>query len=245
MADKTTEVVVQDERPSYFLYDPSDTFTEVRSMMAKYGYRREKKQCDADFVLFVGGPDLHPIFYGETKLKSTVVSLDRDRHDVRILRNCVDTRHQAKIGICRGAQFLNVMVGNGTLVQHVDGHANGYHDAFDGAGNILRVSSTHHQQMVPGPNAKVILKASETTHWKYDCWEWELGKNDKNEGDDPEVIYYPEENALCFQPHPEFTGAENLACQKLFFEMLEEYFLTTSQQKALKEHLIERKKKVA
>ena len=133
------------------------------------------------------------------------------------------------------------MVANGSLYQHTDGHDKGYHDAADAAGNILRVSSTHHQQMMPGAHAEVILKAKESTFWKADDWGWELQKNQENNWEDIEAIYYPEENMLCFQPHPELDEPENKACQDFFFDALEEYFLTKKQIEALQEFLNKKK----
>lgn len=243
--DKKEEEV--DDRPTYFIYDPYNTQLAYRNMMEKRGYKRETKQSEADFVLFTGGPDIHPFLYGETRHEKTIPSLTRDRDDIRILRNCGDSRSQVKIGICRGAQFLNVMVANGSLYQNVDGHDKGYHDASDGGGNLIRVSSTHHQQMIPGPNAKIILKAAETTKWEADSWFWDVNvaKGEKNNWDDPEVIYYPEENMLCFQPHPEFDDPENQACQEFFFLALEEHFLSSKQIEALDKFMAKNKKKVA
>jgi GMP synthase-like glutamine amidotransferase len=38
--------------------------------------------------------------------------------------------------------------------------------------------------------------------------------------DDIEVVAYPIQNVLCFQPHPEMT-ANNSSCTRYFFELIE------------------------
>lgn len=218
--------------------------TIIRFLSAN-GFDHTTDHHDAHFVVFTGGEDVTPFLYGEKQRKETSNNFIRDREEVKLFK--LLSPQKPKVGICRGAQFLNVMVANGTMYQHVDGHDKGYHDASDSEGNIIRVSSTHHQQMIPGPNAKIILKAAETTKWEADCWFWDVdvSKGEKNNWDDPEAIYYPEENMLCFQPHPEFEDPENQACQEFFFLALEEHFLSSKQIEALDKYIANRKKKVA
>lgn len=223
--------IKMDKRPTYFI---NETDKDIRIMMGQNGYRRVDKVGDADFVLFTGGPDVCPLLYGETKHPRTNASLLRDRRDINLLRRCKSPQEQVKVGICRGAQFLNVMVGNGTLWQHVDKHDKGYHDAIDNQGSIIRVSSTHHQVMQPGIDGKTLLHSFESTKMEADSWEWELDKAE--DCDQPEVVLYLEQNTLCFQPHPEIRETENNACCKLFFDLLDEYFLNKSQSEAVAAH---------
>lgn len=221
--------VLKDNRPTYFLNEKD---TLIRLMMGRHGYRRVDKVGDANFVLFTGGPDICPLLYGETRHPRTSSSLVRDRSDINLLRRCKSPQEQVKIGICRGAQFLNVMVGNGTLWQHADNHDKGYHDAIDDKGNIIRVSSTHHQVMLPGEEGKTLLHSFESTRLEADTWEWDLDKPE--DCDQPEVILYLEQNTLCFQPHPELQETENNACRRSFFNLLDEYFLSKAQSDATK-----------
>ncbi|HEV2999199.1 MAG TPA: gamma-glutamyl-gamma-aminobutyrate hydrolase family protein [Solirubrobacteraceae bacterium] len=74
-----------------------------------------------DGLLVSGGPDIDPCLYGEPphpKLGPTDVGLDR--FEIGLVRRALE-RDLPLLGICRGAEVLNVARG-GTLVQHVDGH---------------------------------------------------------------------------------------------------------------------------
>ena len=88
-------------------------------------------------------------------------------------------------------------------------------------GEIVFVSSTHHQMMKPGPEhilvASCALKGSRT-YWNGAEFETEVSEKDI------EVVYYPKTKCLCFQPHPEFSSSKyegmKLYFEKLFFEYL-------------------------
>jgi len=83
-----------------------------------------------DAVVFTGGSDLDPEFYGEKAHAETfgVVRL-RDEAELALLRAALD-RDMPVLGICRGIQVLNVGMG-GDLHQHVPelvGHEGHKHD---------------------------------------------------------------------------------------------------------------------
>jgi putative glutamine amidotransferase len=74
-----------------------------------------------DGVVFAGGPDIDPCLYGEEphpKLGPTDVGLDR--FEIGLARRALE-RDLPILGICRGAEVLNVARG-GTLIQHLEGH---------------------------------------------------------------------------------------------------------------------------
>lgn len=74
-----------------------------------------------DGVCLSGGPDLDPAAYGaqpEPELGPTEPGLDA--YELAVIR-AADARGLPLLGICRGAQALNV-ARDGTLRQHVDGH---------------------------------------------------------------------------------------------------------------------------
>ncbi|HEX8121162.1 MAG TPA: gamma-glutamyl-gamma-aminobutyrate hydrolase family protein [Solirubrobacteraceae bacterium] len=74
-----------------------------------------------DGVVVSGGPDIHPCLYGEEEhpqLGPTDVGLDR--FEIGLVRRALE-RDLPLLGICRGAEVLNVARG-GTLIQHVGGH---------------------------------------------------------------------------------------------------------------------------
>lgn len=138
-----------------------------------------------ELVVFTGGSDVWPALYGEKNTDSDV----HIRRDIEEMIWFMRFRHVLKVGICRGGQFLNVMCG-GTMEQDHKYHAiAGLHDYYcDITGRKYRVTSTHHQVMQTGINGQLLGYASGM-------------RDDINT---PECIYYARDNAVCFQPHPEY-----------------------------------------
>ncbi len=72
----------------------------------------------ADGFLFSGGDDLHPKYYGEEPLADIVISPDeRTEFEIELLREVMQLRKPV-LGICLGAQLINVAMG-GTLYQDI------------------------------------------------------------------------------------------------------------------------------
>lgn len=66
--------------------------------------------------LFTGGHDISPALYGEAlSPHAEELSPERDAMETKLFRMCRE-RDKAVFGICRGIQFMNVMLG-GTLYQ--------------------------------------------------------------------------------------------------------------------------------
>lgn len=187
----------------------------------------------ADLIQFTGGHDVSPELYGEQKHPRTGTNPIRDAREQLIFKQA----HGAgapMAGICRGAQFLNVMCG-GKLWQDVDNHALGKtHPAWDTrTGEELQVTSTHHQMIIPGPESRVILVAKESRRRSRMNQAHELSVYEPNPVD-VEALHYPLSNVFCFQPHPEFFDKDMLATA--YFEYLDELLF---QDKAL--HQVEEK----
>ena len=128
------------------------------------------KQVDG--VIFSGGPDLDPSYYGETVWNETVsVDTLRDVSDLMLMRAALDAKKPI-LAICRGGQLMNVVLGGSlyqdiptqvdTLVKHGDGalHRIGVEKGsvlYDLFGqDSLTVNSFHHQgvkQAAPGIRA--------------------------------------------------------------------------------------------
>ena len=71
-----------------------------------------------DGVIFSGGPDLDPSHYGETFWNETVeVDTLRDASDLLLMRAALALKKPI-MGICRGEQLLNVVLG-GSLYQDI------------------------------------------------------------------------------------------------------------------------------
>lgn len=176
---------------------------------------------DADLVQFLGGSDVSPNYYGEDKHPYTHCDPQRDIEEYEIFKGAVKLGKPIA-GICRGGQFVHVMNG-GKLWQHVDGHgiAQGHKALCKLSGDLVLVSSTHHQMMV-GNVGEVILTAVETEHtFKQSLDGWEISQEDGDKSPEVEAVYHKETNSLSFQPHPEMMRIDS-DCQNLYFKYLED-----------------------
>ena len=77
---------------------------------------------DLDGLLFAGGVDVDPRYYGET-VRFDSVEINKARDDFELaLFPAFFSSGKPIFGICRGIQLINVALG-GSLFQHIDGHA--------------------------------------------------------------------------------------------------------------------------
>lgn len=75
-----------------------------------------------DGLVVAGGPDVDPVRYGADRDPRTgAPATVRDQWELALLAAALDAGAPV-LGICRGMQALNVVLG-GTLIQHIDGHA--------------------------------------------------------------------------------------------------------------------------
>lgn len=156
------------------------------------------------FKIFWGGEDVTPSIYKHRKSAYCGhTNINRDTKELYDMQYCFEN-DIVIIGICRGAQLANVF-NEGTLVQHIEGHAiSNEHDIWltlpDNTQEKLTCTSTHHQMMVPssegivvgyGPSAKGISSTGgdivEKTYTRV-----------------PEIVVYPNKKTICVQPHPEY-----------------------------------------
>lgn len=154
-----------------------------------------------NLVVFTGGADISPSLYGQEASKATSCVPKRDIYE-SITYHRARALNKPMVGICRGAQFLNIMAG-GKLCQHITGHTV-YHmmatndDSFE-------VSSHHHQMMLPPRDAKII---GWSKYNRSDCY---LGEKDIPITPTPkqeyEVVYWPNINAIGMQYHPELMDS--------------------------------------
>lgn len=178
---------------------------QVSRLLKELGHNvlEERSKGVPDAHLWTGGADICPLLYGEKVLPGTSVNLSRDRSDIRHYQSL--SSYVPKIGICRGAQFLNVMSG-GQLWQDVNNHNKGDHIILlsdDKDKKPITVSSTHHQMMIPGYDCIELANANKSTNKTAEGVNMDY--NIINDWDDLEIAFYPNTNSLCFQYHPEFT----------------------------------------
>ena len=166
----------------------------------------------ADVIVFTGGADVSPHLYDEDNVASHT---SRRRDD-----NCIHLFNDfnvPRIGICRGAQFLNVFSG-GRMWQDVDGHTRSHLVKDTRTLREYFCTSTHHQMMRPSPDAAIIGVAT-TPLSTYRLGATEL---ERFRSTGIEVLYYEHTNSLCFQPHPEYSGHPE--CTQYFAELVTEFF---------------------
>lgn len=194
---------------------------QVTTMFAEEGWDiwKDLDHHNVDLVCFTGGADINPSLYGETKIAQCGVSNDtRDRFETGVFTYC-KAKDIPMVGICRGAQFLNVMNG-GTLWQHVNKHTMSHYTYDFSWKTLINVTSTHHQMMIPERGRDTLVLStcgiSDQRH-KYGGIE-----NYKGAGTDTEVVLYTKTNSLCFQPHPEYVHVSH-ECRRYFFDLIHEY----------------------
>ncbi len=91
-----------------------------------------------DGLVVSGGPDVEPVRYGaEPGPRTGPPARERDAWELALIEAALQARVPL-LGICRGMQLLNVALG-GTLVQHIDGHA-----------EVVGVFGGHPVKPVPG-----------------------------------------------------------------------------------------------
>lgn len=119
-----------------------------------------------DGLILSGGPDIEPWRYGKENEGSEEPDIGRDEFEISLVKAMV-AKGKPVLGICRGAQVVNVALG-GTLIQDNDSvlgikHASG-HGKRHGLvisdecfmkpffnGEKTTVNSTHHQSVeIPG-----------------------------------------------------------------------------------------------
>jgi len=231
-----SELNVLDHGPSDFTYTPyrntgvcpmfSELYVLVHGpgnflylkMFESMGFNVTYSLDVADIVCFTGGEDINPQLYGEKPLDGIYYNPERDADDIDVYNQARDMG-LFLIGICRGGQLLNALNG-GKLWQDVDCHGR-YHNIQDLAtGELIYVSSTHHQQFRPSPEAEVIAVAweSETKYAADTVWHRAF----ENDEVDYEVLYYDRSRSLCFQPHPEYGDVPG--CTDYFFNLITKYY---------------------
>lgn len=199
----------------------------VKEMFNNHGWVATSELDKADLYVFTGGADVTPELYGQKNVASGTNSR-RDAIEVEIWDKLKEIK-APMAGICRGGQFLNIMNG-GTMWQDVDGHT-GNHDMYiledhDDEGTVLdeskkiRVSSTHHQMMRPDIDAEILAVAQRSSYKTDDVGTLRSGDG-KFDPVDIEVLFYPETQSLCFQPHPEYKWSPR-ECTDYFFKLLED-----------------------
>lgn len=154
-----------------------------------------------EYEIFFGGADIDPTFYNRPRSNMCGRSdIEKDTRDRALMEERIKQGIPI-IGICRGAQLLNVVNG-GILVQHIDGHAIGKEHLCTEVetGDIFSVSSTHHQMMIAHQDGQILFKDYKVANGVH----WDRVNEPFVYNYVTEVVYYPKTKSLCIQPHPEW-----------------------------------------
>jgi len=206
---KTVHIV--NSSVSYNVLFSSLGYTVVSDMI-------DEQLTPVDLIVFTGGEDVSPGLYGHERHPYTGNNVFRDQQEAAVFEKAL-LHNIPMVGICRGAQFLNVMSG-GEMYQHVEGHTAPHEITDLITGETVLVSSTHHQMMKPSP--KGLLVASSHLGESREWWDGQIFAREKSE-QDFEVVFYPHTKSLCFQPHPEFFAAEYEGMRRYFVELIVRY----------------------
>lgn len=175
-----------------------------------------------DLIIFAGGTDVNPEYYGEKRgSRTSRPDYRRDHYESMVFKSFPKN---PKLGICRGAQLLNVLNG-GKLIQDVSHHCQN-HLIHLTDGRKVTVTSTHHQMMLPALKGELLAWALGQSDYyldgdDIDSWGMGLHLDSLGVTKEPEIVWYPQTKSLCIQGHPEyghateeFRNLTNELCQK-------------------------------
>lgn len=151
-------------------------------------------------VMFTGGADVSPEFYGDTSPKNYCNSnYLRDVREIEVF-NLARANNIKMTGICRGSQFLNVMCG-GRMMHHVSNHATRVnHKMYTNLPDSpITVNTLHHQMSILADSAVLI-------GWADNVSNIYIGRDDEPEewqAPETEAFIYPEQQVAAVQYHPE------------------------------------------
>ena len=200
--------------------------TDVALVMERAGMELTSFN-EAELVVFTGGADVSPEYYGEKRIPGVACNPSRDTVEKAQFITARDAG-KAFIGICRGAQLLHVLHGH-KLWQDVNFHALGGapHTTYDlVSGDVVMTTSCHHQMMRvddvndPKNDFKVVAISDRSTHRRAQDVTFRVAKDQIAFRNDIEVLWYPETNSLCYQGHPEFG---NDKCRNYFYRLMKRY----------------------
>lgn len=181
----------------------------------------------ADVIIFNGGADIGTSMYEEQPIGRGIPEKPspRDQKEMDIYYK-YQGGSKLLLGICRGAQILNVLNG-GTLWQDVDGHGRSHYMTILATGQKMWITSTHHQMMRPNlKTGKVLAIADESRnkHADHASWSHRGGAFFADDHKDTEIVWYPSTSSLCIQGHPEYVPNSEFAtfCIDMITHFLEE-----------------------
>lgn len=187
------------------------------------GWTCVKSPEEANVIQLIGGADIDSSWYNGIPHPQTRGSLHRDDLTARLYQSALE-RNIPVLGVCRGAQFINAVVG-GDMYQHVDGHFDDHLIIDVTTNKEYLVNSIHHQMMIPHESAVCVAKAFPQVATFRETVDSEgIVQNPITEAaPEWEVLFYPHIKALCYQAHPEYAS-KNEDTRQYYYELLRRYY---------------------
>ena len=209
----------------------------IRGIFLEAGYSLATKIQDAQIVVWTGGADIQPALYNERQIPEVYLDPERDKYEKAVFDSLPKTGGPLKVGICRGAQLLCALSG-GKLWQHIEGHGRTHEVKDMATGELIVVSSLHHQEMIPPKHAEIWAKADEAIRKikivdgvRYTT----VPRVGSNVYEDVEACYIPSTESFCYQPHPEI-GPQS--CTEYFFKLIDKALLAKASVPKKESHTI-------
>lgn len=172
---------------------------------------------EAEVVVFTGGEDISPEFYGQETLEGTYANKERDLYEISMYKKVKN--HQLCVGICRGAQLACILNG-GILVQDVNNHARFHTHTmrihnFRKDDMLFDITSIHHQMMypydMPSKNYKVVATAYPRKSTFYKGISSPQQDNIIKKGEPEVILFRKPDNPLflAIQGHPEIMCTDS------------------------------------
>lgn len=182
----------------------------IERMLRSIGAKITDYPSSADVIFLSGGSDVSPHLYNEENTHSAT-SFQRDEFCLGLWKKYGESRKFA--GICRGAQFISVMLG-GKMCQHMLRHGDG--DYMHGVhGADFQVNSCHHQGIMPHDGIEIIHSGPTSLgFFGYDIREFNP------------VESFKSKTTFAVQWHPEFIfdgAGQNIPCVEWFLEKMREF----------------------
>lgn len=192
------------------VFDGSPMFRNMFNDMDPDGYEETSELAEADIVVWTGGPDVSPHLYGRRVHHKTQFNVQRDIKD--ILAWSFSGRAKIRLGVGRGAQFLNVMNG-GDIFQDLAeespsrSHMNEHkvfryttEDIDDPDSKIMEtheytVSSLHHQMMKPSKKGIILGHAVRDDYGSHSLCTVKYHGQTLGQHRGPSTVYVPREGA--------------------------------------------------
>lgn len=190
---------------SVYVSGPPEDTKGFAQLFARAQCYRANDPYEADLVVFTGGPDVDPAYYGESRHHSTDIDDERDYADMQLFIACLD-EGIPMTGICRGAQALAVWNGY-KLFQDVDNHV-GDHYLWDmkKQQRIDKASSVHHQQVIPGKGMEILAVTHKSTIRYRNNNSVQTASSESSPFMDLEAYFIRDTCCFGVQGHPEYKS---------------------------------------